>query len=128
MYFLYFHIFSTKVPLKFEKCMKLLYIFGDKISKRPDIIRKNTPLPAYSLDSSRSIKLKLLVKHYETPCSLVIMSFVLSGLPTSQILVFSFTQSWTIFGKSPAVCQKCSPLKFAIFSLEIRCFLKEIPA
>ena len=70
MYFPYFQIFSTKVPLKFEKYMKLLDIFGDIISKCPDIIRKNTPLPAHSLDSSRSIELKLLVNHYETPCSL----------------------------------------------------------
>ena len=49
--------------------MKLLDIFGDIISKCPDIIRKNTPLPAHSLDSSRSIELKLLVNHYETPCT-----------------------------------------------------------
>ena len=48
--------------------MKLLDIFEDIISKCPDIIRKNTPLPAHSLDSSRSIELKLLVNHYETPC------------------------------------------------------------
>ena len=30
---------------------------------------KNTPLPAHSLDSNRIIELKLLVNHYETPCS-----------------------------------------------------------
>ena len=48
--------------------MKLLDIFGDTISKCPDIIRKNTPLLAHSLDSSRSIELKLLVNHYESPC------------------------------------------------------------
>ena len=69
MYFPYFQIFSTKVPLKFEKYVKLLDIFGDIISKCPDIIRKNTPLPAHSLDSNRIIELKLLVNHYETPCS-----------------------------------------------------------
>ena len=68
MYFPYFQIFSPKVPLKFEKYMKLLDIFGDIISKCPDIIRKNTPLPAHSVDSSRSIELKLLVNHYEAPC------------------------------------------------------------
>ena len=68
MYFPYFQIFSTKVPLKFEKYMKLLDIFGDTISKCPDIIRKNTPLLAHSLDSSPSIELKLLVNHYESPC------------------------------------------------------------
>ena len=68
MYFPYFQIFSTIVPLKFEKYMKLLDIFGDIISKCPDIIGKNTPLKAHSLDSSRSIELKLLVNHYETPC------------------------------------------------------------
>ena len=48
--------------------MKLLDIFGDKISKCPDIIRKNTPLLAHSLDSSPSIELKLLVNLYESPC------------------------------------------------------------
>ena len=68
MYFPYFQIFSTKVPLKFEKYMKLLDIFGDTISKCPDIIRKNTPLLAHSLDSSPSIELKLLVNLYESPC------------------------------------------------------------
>ena len=68
MYFPYFQIFSTKVPLKFEKYMKLLDIFGDIISKCPDIIRKNTPLLAHSLDSNPSIELKLLVNHYELPC------------------------------------------------------------
>ena len=70
MYFPYFQIFSTKVPLKFEKYMKLLDIFGDIISKCPDIISKNTPLPPHSLDSSRSIELKLLGNHYETPCNI----------------------------------------------------------
>ena len=49
--------------------MKLLDIFGDTISKCPDIIRKNTPLLAHSLDSSPSIELNLLVNHYESPCS-----------------------------------------------------------
>ena len=71
MYFPYFQIFSTKGPLKFEKYIKLLDIFGDIISKCPDIIRKDTPLPAHSLDSSRSVELKLLVNHYETPCRLI---------------------------------------------------------
>ena len=68
MYFPYFQIFSTKVPPKFEKYMKLLDICGDTISKCPDIMRNNTPLLAHSLDSSSSIELKLLVNHYESPC------------------------------------------------------------
>ena len=70
MYFPYFQIFSTKVPPKFEKYMKVLDIFGDTITKCPDIIRKNTPLLAHSLDSSPSIELKLLVNLYESPCRL----------------------------------------------------------
>ena len=69
MYFPYFQIFSTKVPLKFEKYKKLLDIFGDIISKCPDIIRKNKPLEAHNLYCSPSIELKLLVNHYESPCT-----------------------------------------------------------
>ena len=83
MHFPYLQIFSNKVPLKFEKYMKLLDIFGDIISKCPDIIRKNTPLPAHSLDSSRSIELKLLVNHYETPCS--ISSFLYLGVTRKNL-------------------------------------------
>ena len=75
MYFPYFQIFSTKVPLKFEKYIKLLDIFGVIISKCQDIIRKNTPLPAHSLDTSRIIELKLLVNQYETPCILMPLAY-----------------------------------------------------
>ena len=87
MYFPYFQIFSTKVPPKFEKYMKLLDICGDTISKCPDIMRNNTPLLAHSLDSSSSIELKLLVNHYESPCTKSLVSSMTSaeeGQPPSN--------------------------------------------
>ena len=66
------HIFknwASNFALRFEKYIKLLGIFGDAISKCPDIIRKNTPLLAHNLDCSPSIELKLLVNQFESPCS-----------------------------------------------------------
>ena len=60
---------SIIVPLKLEKKIQLLWIFRDTISKCLITIRKNTPLPASSSYSSPSIELKLLVNHYESPCT-----------------------------------------------------------
>ena len=60
MYFAYFQNLSIKVPLKSEKYINILGMFGETISKCPDIIRKNTTLLAHSLYSSLSIELKLL--------------------------------------------------------------------
>ena len=70
------HIFknwASNFALRFEKYIKLLGIFGDVISKCPDIIRKNTPILAHSLNSSPSIEQKLLVNHYESPCTFTFM-------------------------------------------------------
>ena len=85
MYFPYFQIFSTKVPPKFEKYMKLLDICGDTISKCPDLMRNNTPLLAHSLDSSSSIELKLLVNHYESPCSYNVYLNVINHAISTEI-------------------------------------------
>ena len=72
MYFAYFQNLSIKVPAKFEKYRNLLGIFGSTILKCKDLIEKSTPLPAHSLYSSPSIKLKLYFNHYESPCIIVV--------------------------------------------------------
>ena len=81
------------VPPKFEKYMKLLDIFGDTISKCPDIIRKNTPLLAHSLDSSSSIELKLLFSHYESPCTI----YRLWGGPLMMNRSSELWKNWKVF-------------------------------
>ena len=63
MYFPYFLNLSIKVPLKFEKYIKLFGTFEDTIPKCPNIIRKNTPFLASRLYPSPSMELKLLVNH-----------------------------------------------------------------
>ena len=67
LYFAHFQNLNVKVPLKYEKYIKLLWILRDTNSKCPIIIRKNTSLPASSSYSGPSIELKLLVRSIPPP-------------------------------------------------------------
>ena len=94
MYFACFQNFSIKVPAKFEKYRNLLGIFGSQISKCQDLIEKNIPLPAHSLYSSLSMKLKLYFNHYESPCIYILrfhILFLLTPLTvTTQLQITNF--------------------------------------
>ena len=68
MYFAYLKSLSINVLPKFVNYMKFLEIFERPITKCKDLIGKDTPLPARSLCSCPSMKLKLFLNHYETPC------------------------------------------------------------
>ena len=54
----------------------VIEIFGNYISKCPNLMKKRTPVPAYILLLSLSNKLKLLVNHYGTPCIILECSFI----------------------------------------------------
>ena len=61
LYFAYLRILASNFHCNLKKYMKSLEIFGNKISKCPIIILKNTPLPALS---SKELKLYLFHRLY----------------------------------------------------------------
>ena len=96
------HIFKIWIS-KFPPNLKLLGIFGSTISKCPDLIRKSTPLPTHSL----SIKLKLFINHFGSPCGLTLSEFLNSA--KMFLIVFHVGPKWARAEQD--LSRKCSAWK-----------------